>query len=559
MPLPTDCPADCGFAAWRWARRWFGDCVCSSRDAASFALGLVSVFAWGVAELPQIVANFRNGATDGVSFAFIATWLTGDALNLVGCAVSPTLPTQLYTAIVYTSTTVVLIAQHVAYERRGAQTAKADAVASTAADPLDAPLEARLLEDPDPGRTTRASSRTATTTTRGVRVPADVEASGGLDADDADAAGRPALRRRNSHTEYLAPRRESGGARSLSSARTFAFSSGSWTGSTGINTNDAAAHARGRSRSEQARRRSVGSGSAAVGALAAALGVAACVAVVAVRGPGNAASDMDGGGDGGGGGRDLSASESPRFASDVGDFSRDELPRLGAFSRLASSAVASEDSGASPRGDDSGGGDAPDPSDASARAPLVPAPAWVGQALGWSMTAIYLGGRVPQILLNHKRGSVEGLSVSMFALAVLGNLTYGSSILARSTRWTRVRPNLPWLCDAALCLAMDAVILWQYARFVAVSGEARDARGGDGGDGGDDDSGGERNAAEATAAARLDPIGIRGDARPMTDKGSRSRLHGPRESLRTDGGEPYRAGYVALSASEGSETWETFS
>ena len=69
----------------------------------------------------------------------------------------------------------------------------------------------------------------------------------------------------------------------------------------------------------------------------------------------------------------------------------------------------------------------------------------------------------------------------------------------------------------------------------------------------------ETSVVEATAAARLDPIGIRGDARPMTDKGSRSRLHGPRESLRTDGGEPYRAGYVALSASEGSETWETFS
>ena len=50
MGLPTDCPADCGFAAWRWTQRWFGDCVCTSRDAASFTLGLVSVFAWGVAE-----------------------------------------------------------------------------------------------------------------------------------------------------------------------------------------------------------------------------------------------------------------------------------------------------------------------------------------------------------------------------------------------------------------------------------------------------------------------------------------------------------------------------
>ena len=89
MGLPTDCPADCEFAAWRWTQRWFGDCVCTSRDAASFTLGLVSVFAWGVAELLQIVTNFRNGTSEGVSFAFVATWLTGDALNLIGCAVEP--------------------------------------------------------------------------------------------------------------------------------------------------------------------------------------------------------------------------------------------------------------------------------------------------------------------------------------------------------------------------------------------------------------------------------------------------------------------------------------
>ena len=110
MGLPTDCPADCGFAAWRWTQRWFGDCVCTSRDAASFTLGLVSVFAWGVAELPQIVTNFRNGTSEGVSFAFVATWLTGDALNLIGCAVSPTLPTQLYTAMLYAESARVLVA-----------------------------------------------------------------------------------------------------------------------------------------------------------------------------------------------------------------------------------------------------------------------------------------------------------------------------------------------------------------------------------------------------------------------------------------------------------------
>jgi hypothetical protein len=76
--------------------------------------------------------------------------------------------------------------------------------------------------------------------------------------------------------------------------------------------------------------------------------------------------------------------------------------------------------------------------------PLIAAPPWVGAALGWTMTAIYLSGRVPQIIMNHKRGTVEGLSISMFTLAVIGNATYMASILARSCAWWRIKPNLPW-------------------------------------------------------------------------------------------------------------------
>jgi len=34
---------------------------------------------------------------------------------------------------------------------------------------------------------------------------------------------------------------------------------------------------------------------------------------------------------------------------------------------------------------------------------LIPAPPWVGLALGWAMTGIYLSGRVPQIIMNARR------------------------------------------------------------------------------------------------------------------------------------------------------------
>ena len=135
------------------------------------------------------------------------------------------------------------------------------------------------------------------------------------------------------------------------------------------------------------------------------------------------------------------------------------------------------------------------------RAPLVRAPTWLGPALGWTMTAIYLSGRVPQIVRNHARGSVEGLSVSMFALAVVGNATYLGSILARSTRWVTIAPNMPWIVDAGMCLVMDAVILAQSAWYGGCggcggwSGKSRDSQRGsthapaDSGYASDDESG----------------------------------------------------------------------
>ncbi|KAK0604466.1 hypothetical protein LWI29_015919 [Acer saccharum] len=47
-----------------------------------------------------------------------------------------------------------------------------------------------------------------------------------------------------------------------------------------------------------------------------------------------------------------------------------------------------------------------------------------GQGLGWLMAAIYMGGRIPQIWLNIKRGSVEGLNPLMFVFALAANVTY---------------------------------------------------------------------------------------------------------------------------------------
>ncbi|XP_024031088.1 lysosomal amino acid transporter 1 homolog [Morus notabilis] len=85
--------------------------------------------------------------------------------------------------------------------------------------------------------------------------------------------------------------------------------------------------------------------------------------------------------------------------------------------------------------------------------------------LGWGMAAIYMGGRLPQIFLNMRKGNVEGLNPFMFFFAVVGNSTYVASILVNSMDWSVIRPNLPWLVDAGGCVLLDFFILLQFFYF----------------------------------------------------------------------------------------------
>ncbi|MCJ1398982.1 hypothetical protein MMC11_002184 [Xylographa trunciseda] len=53
-----------------------------------------------------------------------------------------------------------------------------------------------------------------------------------------------------------------------------------------------------------------------------------------------------------------------------------------------------------------------------------------GQIFGYLCAILYLGSRVPQLLLNYRRKSTEGVSMLFFLFACVGNLTYVMSILA---------------------------------------------------------------------------------------------------------------------------------
>jgi hypothetical protein len=73
-PMP-ECPVEKGCLVW--VERYLRDCVCSPRDTVSLVLGLMSVVSWGVAEVPQIITNFREKSTEGVSLLFLMTWVIG--------------------------------------------------------------------------------------------------------------------------------------------------------------------------------------------------------------------------------------------------------------------------------------------------------------------------------------------------------------------------------------------------------------------------------------------------------------------------------------------------
>ncbi|KAA3461197.1 PQ-loop repeat family protein/transmembrane family protein isoform 5 [Gossypium australe] len=100
-----------------WVERYFKDCLCNLKDDLSFGFGLTSLVCWGVAEIPQIITNFKTKSSHGVSLLFLLTWVVGDVFNLVGCLLEPaTLPTQFYTALLYTASTVVLVLQSIYYD-----------------------------------------------------------------------------------------------------------------------------------------------------------------------------------------------------------------------------------------------------------------------------------------------------------------------------------------------------------------------------------------------------------------------------------------------------------
>jgi len=89
----------------------------------------------------------------------------------------------------------------------------------------------------------------------------------------------------------------------------------------------------------------------------------------------------------------------------------------------------------------------------------------IGDVFAWTSGMIYLCSRVPQILKNYQRKSVEGLSFFMFFCAIMGNLLYALGILLRATQWSDITNSLPFLVGSIGTITFDMVILGQFCLY----------------------------------------------------------------------------------------------
>ena len=93
----------------------------------------------------------------------------------------------------------------------------------------------------------------------------------------------------------------------------------------------------------------------------------------------------------------------------------------------------------------------------------------LGLFFSWLCAFLYLSSRIPQILLNRSRRSVEGIAIPMFICAVMGNSTYALSLLLSDEAmmgghefWIA---SLPYLLGSAGTLIFDALIFAQSAMY----------------------------------------------------------------------------------------------
>lgn len=84
------------------------------------------------------------------------------------------------------------------------------------------------------------------------------------------------------------------------------------------------------------------------------------------------------------------------------------------------------------------------------------------QVVGYISAALYLGARIPQIIQNHRRKSVQGLSLLFFLFSTCGNLTFAGQIFAFRSDTKYIILNLSWLLGSLGTIFEDSIIFLQF-------------------------------------------------------------------------------------------------
>lgn len=87
---------------------------------------------------------------------------------------------------------------------------------------------------------------------------------------------------------------------------------------------------------------------------------------------------------------------------------------------------------------------------------------WLAQLFGYLSAVLYVGSRIPQILLNFQRKSCEGISFLFFLFACLGNGAFILSVVIISFDPKYLIVNASWLIGSLGTLFMDFVIFIQF-------------------------------------------------------------------------------------------------
>lgn len=84
-----------------------------------------------------------------------------------------------------------------------------------------------------------------------------------------------------------------------------------------------------------------------------------------------------------------------------------------------------------------------------------------GTIIGWVSSVLYIVGRFPQLYLNYRRKTTEGLSILMYVFTILGNTCYLLATITFSIEPDYILTNLPWIVMIVVTVIIDFVVIFQ--------------------------------------------------------------------------------------------------